>query len=52
MREFFQICTGSEEYCILLKKLKKNIGHQVNFREIFKKLTIEGYVFEGFWLPW
>ena len=43
---------GSEEYCILLKKLEKNIGHRVDFRAILKKLTFEGYVLGGFWLPW
>ena len=29
------------------KKAWKNIGHLVNFRDIFKKLTFEGYVLEG-----
>ena len=43
---------GVREYCILLKKLEKNIGHRVNFREILKKLTLEGYVLGGLWLPW
>ena len=32
----------------LLKKRTKSIGHRVNFRDIFKKLTFEGYVKEGF----
>ena len=38
-----EFCTRSEEYCILFKKLQKNIGHRVNFRDIFKKLTFDTY---------
>ena len=46
--DVFQICTGTEQYCIILKKLAKNIGHRVNFRDIFKELTFEGYVLGEF----
>lgn len=39
---------GQEVKNIRLKKVKK-IGHRVNFRDIFKKLTIEGHVIIRFW---
>ena len=51
LQNFFQICTGSDKHCILLKKLLKNIGHRVNFRDIFKELNFERYVLGAFWLP-
>ena len=50
-----EICTGNEDRInayFSKKKFKKNIGHRVSFRDMFEKLTFEGYVLGGFWLPW
>ena len=49
--QFFQIYTGSGEYCKLLKTLIRNIGHRVSFKDRFEKLTLEGSVFDGLQLP-